>query len=182
MELKDYIEAGIEKLGNSVSLAKHLGQDPTVIRNAKGHRRGLPNYACVVLADLLGVERIEVIAASELVTEKNPERREVWLPFVRMAEARRLAAIASQGNAKAETTTAPEREPSELVASRGIEPRTRGFSIFVARLRDNSQILVEGLRVVQVMGGTEMRVLPDHADRFPAPHLLHRVERHAFLN
>ena len=85
------------------------------ITNAKAHRRGLPNYACVVLADLVGAERIEVIAASELVTEKNPEKREVWLPFVLAAEARRLAAIASQGNASAETTTAPRGEPSELV-------------------------------------------------------------------
>ena len=133
MELRNYIEAGIEKCGSVISLAKQLGQHETTITNAKAHRRGLPNYACVVLADLIGVERIEVIAASELVTEKHEERRAVWLPFVQMAEARRLAALAQQGNAnaaKAETTTAPNREPSkEVVASRGIEPRTRGFSI-----------------------------------------------------
>ncbi len=130
MELKDYIEAGIAKLGSAVSLAKHLGQDATVVRNAKAQRRGLPNYACVKLADLLETEWIEVIAASELVTEKNPERREVWLPFVLAAEARKLAEIATSANATAETTTAPVREPSEkVVANRGIEPRTRGFSI-----------------------------------------------------
>jgi hypothetical protein len=59
-----------------------FGQNPNAVRDAKGHRRGLPNYAYVKLADLLGTERIEVIAASELVMEKKPERREVWLPFV----------------------------------------------------------------------------------------------------
>jgi hypothetical protein len=133
MELKQYIEAGIAKCGTAVSLAKLLDQNPNAVRDAKGHRKGLPVYACVMLADLLGIERIEVIAASELVTEKNPERREVWLPFVLAAEARELANDAQKNSAQdvtAETKTAPVREPSEkLVASRGIEPRTRGFSI-----------------------------------------------------
>ena len=90
----------------------------------------MPNYACVKLADLLGVERIEVIAASELVTEKNPERREAWLPFVLAAEAR-MSAQNAQSLVAADVKTAPDKpEPSDnLVANRGIEPRTRGFSI-----------------------------------------------------
>ena len=116
MELRDYIEAGIEKMedGTAVSLAKHLGQNPNAVRNAKAHRQGLPSYACALLADLLGVERLEIIAASELVTEKNPERREIWLPIVLMAEARRAAMSATKPNATAETTTAPnESEPSK---------------------------------------------------------------------
>jgi hypothetical protein len=108
MELREYIKAGIEKYGSVVSLAKLIGQDAANVTNAKAHRRGLPNYACVMLADLLGAERIEVIAASELVTEKNPERQKVWLPFVLAAEARMLAQ-----NASAEMQTAPKREPSE---------------------------------------------------------------------
>jgi hypothetical protein len=91
MELREYIEAGIERFGTAVALAKVLDQNVTALRNVKAHRQGLPNYACVKLADLLGVERIEVIAASELVTEKNPERQKVWLPFVQTAEARRIA-------------------------------------------------------------------------------------------
>jgi hypothetical protein len=132
MELKDYIEAGIAKCGTAVSLAKQLSQNANAVRDAKRHRQGLPNYACVMLADLLGVERIEVIAASELVTEKNPERQKVWLPFVLAAEMRQLALDAQNAVqvATAETKTAPIKEPSEEdVASRGIEPRTRGFSI-----------------------------------------------------
>ncbi|MBN9421748.1 MAG: hypothetical protein BGO63_03215 [Candidatus Accumulibacter sp. 66-26] len=59
------------------------------------------------LADLLETEWIEMIAASELVFEKNPESREVWLPFVLAAKARMLAEIATSTNATAETTTAP---------------------------------------------------------------------------
>ena len=130
MEMKNYIEAGIEKAGSVISLAKLLQLQDTTVTNAKAHRRGLPNYACIKLADLLGVERLEVIAASELVTEKNPEKREVWLPIVLAAEAREIARTTQDSAQKTETKTAPNREPSEeVVASRGIEPRTRGFSI-----------------------------------------------------
>ena len=134
MELREYIEEGIRQCGTAVSLAKHLDQLPSVIRNAKAHQRGLPIYACVMLADLLRVERLEVIAASELVTEKHPERRALWLPFVLTAEARQGAALVPSSTAKtgaAQMETAPGREPFKkvLVASRGIEPRTRGFSI-----------------------------------------------------
>lgn len=116
MELRNFIEAGEEKVGGRKPLALILEQAPNAITNAKANRQGLPNYACVKLAELLGVERIEVIAASELVTEKNPERREVWLPFVLAAEARQHAQAAQQSadqTANAETKTAPAREPSE---------------------------------------------------------------------
>ena len=128
MELKNYIEEGIEKCGTAAALARHLHQNANALRDAKRHRQGLPNYACVMLADLLGVERIEVIAASELVTEKNPERQKVWLPFVLAAEARLLAQHA-QTNAEqiaaTETTKAPKTEPKEeVVAEHGTEPAT----------------------------------------------------------
>ena len=135
MELKEYIEAGTKKTGSIAELAKLIEQNAANVTNAKAHRRGLPNYACVILAELLEVPQIEVIAASELVTEKNPERQKVWLPFVLAAEMRALAIEDQQNesvktNASAETETAPVGEPSEeVVASRGIEPRTRGFSV-----------------------------------------------------
>ncbi|MDP2852571.1 MAG: hypothetical protein Q8O23_04110, partial [Gallionella sp.] len=38
-----------------------------------------------MIADLIGEDRITVIAASELVTEKKEERRKVWHPFVARA-------------------------------------------------------------------------------------------------
>ncbi|GEM_PF-1538937 len=133
MELRDYIEAGIAKYGTAVELAKQLEQNVNALRNAKSHRQGLPPYACVKLAEMLEIAPLEIIAASELTTEKDPKKREIWLPIVLAAEAREIARAAQQNTAQvqtAETTTAPVREPSEkLVASRGIEPRTRGFSV-----------------------------------------------------
>lgn len=47
--------------------------------------RGLPVYACIELARLIEVDPMEVIAASELVTEKNEKRKAIFLPFVHMA-------------------------------------------------------------------------------------------------
>jgi len=170
MELKDYIEAGINKFGTAVSLAKQLGQNANLVRDAKAHRKGLPNYACVMLADLLEVERIEVIAASELVTEKNPERQKVWLPFVLAAEARELARVAQQNGAAvatAETKTAPVREPSEkLVASRGIEPRTRGFSMgFFPRIAANPHATALQNNTLAELKRNEAQSAPDSFDR-----------------
>jgi hypothetical protein len=81
-ELRDYIEKGSDKAGTLRNLAEVLNQPPEALTAAKGGRRGLPTYACVKLAQLIGEDERRVIAASELVTEKNPERRAVWLPFV----------------------------------------------------------------------------------------------------
>jgi hypothetical protein len=85
MELKNYIEQGEKKTGSRKHLAEALEQNPNAITGAKAHRQGLPNYACIKLADLIGVDRLAVIAASELVTEKKPERKAVWHPFVQAA-------------------------------------------------------------------------------------------------
>lgn len=82
MDLNAYISKGIEITGGVIALADRLSIDRTNLANAKAGRRGLPGYACVRLAQLIGEDERRVIAASELVTEKNPERRAVWLPFV----------------------------------------------------------------------------------------------------
>lgn len=82
MELRYYIEQGEREAGGRKQLAEALEQNPNAITGAKAHRQGLPNYACVKLADLIGADRLAVIAASELVTEKLPGRRAVWHPFV----------------------------------------------------------------------------------------------------
>ncbi len=49
------------------------------------------------MAQLIGEDELRIIAASNLITEKNPERRAVWLPFIQAA---------------AEMTTARRSEPS----------------------------------------------------------------------
>lgn len=82
MKLKELIERAEKKLGTQKELGAYLGQSPSKLRDAKSGRCGLPNYACVMIADLIGEEKITVIAASELVTETKEERRKVWSHFV----------------------------------------------------------------------------------------------------
>lgn len=78
MELKKYIEMGEKAAGGPLNLAAFLGQYDSNIRNMKKGKVGLPNALCIKLADLIGEPRLEVIAASELVTEKNEDRRKIF--------------------------------------------------------------------------------------------------------
>lgn len=84
MEFRDYLKRGEDAAGGRAELANVLEQQANAITDAKGHRRGLPVYACIKLANLIGAEPLEVIAASELVTEKREDRKAVFLPFVQM--------------------------------------------------------------------------------------------------
>ena len=95
MDLKGYITKGIDAAGGVIALAERLDIDRTNLTSAKAGRRRLPNHACVKLAQLIEEDERKVWAASELVTEKNPERRAVWLPFVQ-----EIAANASNQTAR----------------------------------------------------------------------------------
>lgn len=81
MELRDYIEMGEKAVGSGKELALTLGVRPQNLSNAKAGERGLPTPACWKLADLIGVPKTTVQAASELVTEKDEKVREYLLPF-----------------------------------------------------------------------------------------------------
>jgi hypothetical protein len=87
MELKNYIDIGVKETGSQKNLANLLGQKSEAITAAKANRRGLPIDACIKLARLINADPLEVIAASELTTEKKPEKREFWRPFVEHAHA-----------------------------------------------------------------------------------------------
>ncbi len=83
MELRELIEQAAKIAGNQVALAKVIGIHPGVLTEAKAGRRGLPEVACGKLAELLGIDPWTVVAASALVTEKNPDKRAYLAPFVR---------------------------------------------------------------------------------------------------
>lgn len=78
MEFRNYIENGERKAGKQTELAKILGISDAYIRAAKRGNRGLPDAICIRLADYINEERLEVIAASNLVTEKDEEKRKVF--------------------------------------------------------------------------------------------------------
>ncbi len=83
MELRELIEQAAKFAGNQVALAKVIGVHPDVLTAAKAGRRGLPEVACGKLAEILGIDPWTVVAASALVTEKNPDKRAYLAPFVR---------------------------------------------------------------------------------------------------
>lgn len=82
MELKTYIAKGIEAAGSLTALAEKIGMARQALTAANAGHRGLPPVACGKLADLVGVNRWDVVAASEILTEKDETKRAYLLPFV----------------------------------------------------------------------------------------------------
>lgn len=78
MEMKAYIEKAEKKAGKQIELAKKLGISDAYIRMVKTGRRGFSDDICIKLADYIGEDRLEVIAASNLVTEKDEEKRKIF--------------------------------------------------------------------------------------------------------
>lgn len=78
MKMKELIETAEKKAGKQVELARILGVRESYLRQAKLGKSGLPDAICIKLADYLEADRLEVIAASNLVTEKDEERRKVF--------------------------------------------------------------------------------------------------------
>lgn len=76
--MRKYIELGEKKAGSQIKLAEYLGQYDSGLRAVKAGKKGLPDAVCIKLADYIGVDRLEIIAASNLVTEKDEERRKIF--------------------------------------------------------------------------------------------------------
>jgi hypothetical protein len=87
----------------------------------KGEKRGFPEAICIKLADYLDEDRLSVIAASGLVTEKDQERRKILEScFRRVASVAAVAVVTSiltlapQQIVKAETFT-PEFTKIQII-------------------------------------------------------------------
>ena len=78
MEMKNYIEQAERKAGKQVELAKTLGVTAGYLRAVKAGKKGFSADMCIVLADYIGADRLEVIAASNLVTEKDEKKRKIF--------------------------------------------------------------------------------------------------------
>ena len=78
MKMKKYIEMGEKVAGSQVELAKLLEIKPNYLSMVKSNQRGLPDALCIQLADYIGVDRLEVIAASNLITEKDEKKRKLF--------------------------------------------------------------------------------------------------------
>lgn len=81
--MRTYIEMGEKKAGKQAELAKILGISESYIRVAKAGRNGLPDAVCFVLANYINTDEASVIAASNLVTEKNENRRRIFENYLK---------------------------------------------------------------------------------------------------
>ncbi len=116
MEMKKYIEIGEKKAGKQKDLALILAIKDNHLRNAKSGRSGLPIEVCIKLADYINEDRLKIIAASNLVTEKNEEKRSILKScFKYTSKAASIAlligvtSIMSPPPANAAISPAPER-------------------------------------------------------------------------
>lgn len=78
MDLAHYLEEGIKKAGTLTALGFQLGMSQPRMSKVKSKVEHLPLDAAIKLADYIGADRIAVISANELATEKKPEKREFW--------------------------------------------------------------------------------------------------------
>ena len=77
MEMINYIENAEKKAGTQMQLANYLGLTSGYIRMVKAGKRCFSNDVCIKLADYIKEDRLEVIAANSLVTEKDEKKRKI---------------------------------------------------------------------------------------------------------
>ena len=78
MLINEYIEKAEKKAGKQIELAKILGISDGYIRMVKAGKRGFSNEISIILADYIEEDRLEVIAASSLVNEKDEKKRKIF--------------------------------------------------------------------------------------------------------
>lgn len=76
--MNEYLRKGQEKAGSQIKLAKILEISDRYIRLVRDGDRSLADDVCIKLADYIGEDRLEVIAASNLVTEKDERKRKIF--------------------------------------------------------------------------------------------------------
>lgn len=76
--MNEYLRKGQEKAGSQIKLAKILDISDRYIRLVRDGERSLADDVCIKLADYIGEDRLEVIAASNLVTEKDERKRKIF--------------------------------------------------------------------------------------------------------
>lgn len=82
MDLPEMIDVAGKKFPSDAALARAIGVEPSLLCNAKKKKKPLPASACGKLGEILDIDRYSVVAASDLITEKNEERRKYLYPFV----------------------------------------------------------------------------------------------------
>jgi transcriptional regulator with XRE-family HTH domain len=152
MKTAEYLDLVLKERAKGVNaqLARLLGVHRAAITNYQTGDRVMDDYTAARVAEVLGIDEIEVIAQANAEREKDPEKRAFW-----------------EEKAK---TAREKREPLEVVASLGIEPRTRGFSMIVFEVAEN---VVDLAGIDEIDAWRQVRVPAHHFMSFPSSHFLH---------
>lgn len=78
MEMKKYIELGEEKAGSQKKLAEYLDTRYTTLGLVKSGKKSLTTALCIKLARYIEEDELKVIAASNLIIEKDENRRKIF--------------------------------------------------------------------------------------------------------
>lgn len=80
MKTSDYLDAARTKLGlpSDYALAKHLGITREYVSQFRLAKRPLSDEVAIKIADILGKDRLELLAVSNLERAKTPEAEAVW--------------------------------------------------------------------------------------------------------
>lgn len=78
MDMKEFIEMGEKKAGSQKELAEYLGTRYTTLVAVKAGKKSLTTALCIKLGRYIDVDELEVIAASNLIIEKDAERRKIF--------------------------------------------------------------------------------------------------------
>lgn len=78
MEMRDYVEKGEKKAGSQVKLAEYLKIQASTLGLVKQGKKSLATAHCIKLARYIDADEIKVIAASNLIIEKDEEKRKIF--------------------------------------------------------------------------------------------------------
>jgi hypothetical protein len=79
----DYLIEALEMLGEMPDAKKYerLKLHKNTVNQYRRGERVMDDFACIMVANQLGIDPLEVIAAANMEREKTQERRDFWADF-----------------------------------------------------------------------------------------------------
>lgn len=91
MQLADYINKGATKAGSLTALGRMLEISQPDMSKARAMKTRIPTKGAVQLAEYINEDVTAVVAANELVTEKDEGKRDFWRKYTEHARAASVA-------------------------------------------------------------------------------------------
>lgn len=81
----EYVDEAQKKLSleSDAAFSKHLGGQRTLVSSWKNDGKNPDDYYCIVIAEILGIDPLEVIAASNHARAKDADKKAWWENFSR---------------------------------------------------------------------------------------------------